>query len=64
MELKDWAIRILSADSLEEKLISPDSLTDSNPGLPVLFNEPTRPTHMGFKRRGEKRKASPLFRTQ
>jgi len=60
MELREWAIRILSADTLEEKLFSPEHLTDENPGLPLLFNEPTRPTSMGFNKRTREQKLPPF----
>lgn len=56
MEMREWAIRILSADCLEEKLISPDVLTDHDPGSCLLFNEPTRPSHMQLKKRSKKEK--------
>jgi len=62
MELRDWAIRILSADTLEEKLFSPEILTDENPGSPLLFNEPTRPPEMGFNKRTREQKL-PAFQT-
>ncbi len=56
MELRDWAIRILSADTLEEKLFCPEILTDENPGIPLMFNEPIRPTGMGFNKRTKEQK--------
>ena len=54
MELRDWAIRILSADSLDEKLLDPGSLTDRDPGSPLLWKEPSRPTGMAFQRHSRK----------
>ncbi len=56
MELRDWAIRILSADTLEEKLLCPEILTDEAPGTPVIFNEPVRPASMGFHKRTKEQK--------
>ncbi len=56
MELREWAIRILSADTLEEKLFSPSSLTDEKPGAPLFFDEPTRPSGMGFNKRTKEQK--------
>ncbi len=50
MELRDWAIRILSADTIEEKLLDPQTLTDQSPGSPLVWNEPSRPIGMSFKR--------------
>ncbi|MBS0584725.1 MAG: DUF455 family protein [Verrucomicrobia bacterium] len=48
MELREWAIRILSADRIEEKLLDPISFTDEKPGAPLLWQEPTRPKNMIF----------------
>ncbi len=50
MELREWATRILSADTLDEKLLSPEHMTDHIPGSPLRFNEPVRPQGMGFQR--------------
>jgi uncharacterized ferritin-like protein (DUF455 family) len=60
MELRDWAIRILSADSLEEKLLSPQELTDFNPGSPLLWKTPCRPPGMDFKRHSRKERLPSL----
>jgi uncharacterized ferritin-like protein (DUF455 family) len=62
MELREWAIRILSADTLAEKLICPDSLTDEDPGSPLRFDEPVRPVGMGFNKRKKEEKL-PSFQT-
>lgn len=59
-ELRDWAIRILSADTLDEKLNSPDSLTDHNPGKPLFWDEPTRPRGMELNKRKKSEKLPPL----
>ncbi len=56
MELRDWAIRILSADTLEEKLFSPDQLTDNEPGASFIFSEPVRPAGMQFQRHTSRHK--------
>jgi uncharacterized ferritin-like protein (DUF455 family) len=56
MELREWATRILSADTLEEKLLAPDELTDHAPGPPVLWKTPSRPIGMEFKRHTAKEK--------
>ncbi|PIS03314.1 MAG: DUF455 domain-containing protein [Chlamydiae bacterium CG10_big_fil_rev_8_21_14_0_10_42_34] len=56
MELRQWAIRILSADTLEEKLFCPDHLSDDSPGEPLTFNEPIRPIGMGFNKRTKEQK--------
>lgn len=51
MNLRDWAIRILSADTIEEKLFTPDTLNDESPGPAIFWDEPTRPIGMGFTKR-------------
>ncbi len=56
MELREWAIRILNADTLEEKLLTPDLLTDNEPGSPLIFSEPVRPVGMQFKRHTSREK--------
>ncbi len=56
MELRDWATRILSADTLDEKLFAPDELTDNDPGAPLLFSEPIRPIGMQFQRHNSRQK--------
>lgn len=48
MELRDWALRILSGDTLQEKLLTPDSLTDDEPGVSLFWKEPVRPQGMHF----------------
>ena len=60
MELRDWATRILSADTLEEKLLIPDLLTDFTAGPALLFDEPTRPASMGFNKRTKEQKLPPF----
>jgi uncharacterized ferritin-like protein (DUF455 family) len=56
MEIREWATRILTADTLEEKLLSPDVLTDFEPGPPLIFDEPTRPASMAFKKHSREEK--------
>lgn len=50
MELREWASRVFSGDSLEEKLVVPEgglkALTDENPGAPVAWTCPPRPAHL------------------
>lgn len=60
MEIREWATRILTADTLKEKLLCPEHLTDHNPGTPLLFDEPTRPIHMGFNKRSKEEKLPPF----
>lgn len=56
MEMREWVIRILSADTLQEKLFSPPTLTDHTPGPQMLWNKPVRPAGMGFKKRAQNEK--------
>jgi uncharacterized ferritin-like protein (DUF455 family) len=60
MELREWAIRILSADCLEEKLFVPDQLTDFCAGPPIFWQEPTRPSGMGFCKHTRDEKLPPI----
>jgi uncharacterized ferritin-like protein (DUF455 family) len=60
LELREWAIGILSGTTLEEKLFCPSELTDRNPGSPLIFQEPTRPPHMGFNKRRKEEKLPPF----
>lgn len=61
MEVREWATRILSADTLEEKLLTPPGpLTDFDPGPPQFWKEPVRPPGMQFQRRSKKEKLPPL----
>lgn len=48
MEFREFALTILSADTLDNKLIDPGELTDFSPGPPLLFKEPVRPPGMHF----------------
>jgi uncharacterized ferritin-like protein (DUF455 family) len=56
MEIREWALRILGADSIEEKLLDPPILTDHHPGPPIFWKEPSRPPGMEFKRHTHKEK--------
>jgi uncharacterized ferritin-like protein (DUF455 family) len=62
MELREWATRILTADTLEEKLFCPIVLTDREPGQARWFDEPTRPVGMGFTKRTKEEKL-PAFQS-
>lgn len=50
METREWALRIFSADTLEEKLLLPEgglkSLTDHSPGSAIAWSRPPRPEHL------------------
>ncbi len=56
MQLREWATRILSADTLEEKLLDPKILTDDQPGLALFWDEPTRPPELQFQKHARKNK--------
>lgn len=60
IELREWATRILSATTLDEKLFSPKYLTDCNPGTAKIWKEPERPAGMGFKKRTKQEKLPPF----
>jgi uncharacterized ferritin-like protein (DUF455 family) len=60
MEIKEWVTRILSADTLEEKLLTPSSLSDFAPGPAIFWDTPTRPLGMEFKRHSRKEKLPSL----
>lgn len=60
MELGEWARMILSADTMDGKLFYPETLTDDNPGLPLIWDEPTRPPGMDLKRRSREEKLPPF----
>lgn len=56
MEIRDFCIKILSAETLEDKLFTPDELTDCAPGAPLIFKEPARPPGMSFQKRKKEEK--------
>lgn len=60
MEIRDWAIHILSADTLEGKLFYPIELTDRDPGAALFWDEPTRPSGMHFHKHTRKNKLPKL----
>lgn len=56
MELREWAIQILSADTIQGKLADPGAWTDYAPGTPLIWQEPNRPPGMHFCRRAREDK--------
>jgi uncharacterized ferritin-like protein (DUF455 family) len=60
MELRDWAMRILSADTLEEKLLIPTELTDMDAGTAKFWDTPSRPEKMRFQKHSRKEKLPSL----
>ncbi len=61
MELREWAIHILSADRIEDKLFDPSLFSDDHPGSPLFWNEPTRPPGMQFSTHTRKKDKLPPF---
>lgn len=62
MEIRELAIRILSADTLEGKLFFPkDTVTDLNPGPPLFWKTPTRPSVLKFSSYTRKKDKLPPF---
>lgn len=61
MEIKELCIRILSADTLEEKLLTPAFITDEKPGPAILWDTPTRPIGMEFKKHSRKEKLPKFY---
>jgi uncharacterized ferritin-like protein (DUF455 family) len=60
MEVREWATRILGADTMEEKLLDPSELTDNKPGPSKVWDQPCRPAGMEFTRRGQGEKLPPF----
>lgn len=60
MEIRNWALQILSADRLEDKLSCPDVLTDLSPGPALTWKEPVRPPGMGFEKHTRRDKLPPV----
>ena len=60
IELREWATRILAANTLEEKLFCPSELTDFEPGPAQFWKEPSRPPGMQFQRHSKKEKLPPF----
>jgi uncharacterized ferritin-like protein (DUF455 family) len=53
MELRDFAHQVLFGTTLEEKLQSPEEISDERPGEPLIAPEsPGRPVELRFKRPG------------
>jgi len=50
VELREWAERILGGNTLKEKLLCPEKLTDLTPGAPRFWSEPARPPGMQFQK--------------
>lgn len=60
MEIREWALRILTSESLEDKLYYPETLTDYEPGTPFLVKEPARSHEFRLQQYHKKEKLPPL----
>lgn len=60
MELRQWALQILTGSHLEDKLSAPDHLTDHFPGPPLFIDEPSRSPSLGLSRRAKEEKLPPF----
>lgn len=56
MEMREWALQILSSERLEDKLYSPVLLTDFTPGSPLFWKDPARSPAMELKKRSKEEK--------
>jgi uncharacterized ferritin-like protein (DUF455 family) len=56
MEASELAKKILSSDRLDDKLFTPDIITDLSPGQSIFWDTPARTAEMQFTRRGKKDK--------
>lgn len=60
MELREWAERIFTADTLEEKLLTPHdglrSLTDNQPGSPIVWSAPPRPSGLEIAPKNQRKR--------
>jgi uncharacterized ferritin-like protein (DUF455 family) len=60
MELREWAMRVFCADRLEDKLFVPEGglkgLTDYQPGPPVPWVRPPRPSHLQIADKSRRKK--------
>lgn len=59
MEIRKWALRILSSESLEDKLFQPDCLTDLEPGEPLIISEPARSHDLRLQKYDKKKEKLP-----
>ncbi|MBB63750.1 MAG: hypothetical protein CMO81_01665 [Waddliaceae bacterium] len=60
MEIREWAIAILSATDIDSKLLQPKELTDNEPGPPLRWDTPSRPPGMEFHKRPSGQKLPPF----
>lgn len=60
MELRQWALHILSSSELDDKLWIPDEITDFDPGPVYFFDEPARATHLRFQKKTRNQRLPPF----
>jgi uncharacterized ferritin-like protein (DUF455 family) len=60
MELRQWALQILTGSHLEDKLSAPEILTDDFPGPPLFIDEPARSPSLALSRRSKEEKLPPF----
>ena len=60
MEIREWALKILSSGSLSDKLYQPEVLTDYASGEPLVFKEPARDHEFRIQKFDKKEKIPPL----
>lgn len=60
MEIRDWALRILTAETLEDKLFDPILVTDFEPGPALRWSEPSRPVGCHFSPKSTDKKLPPF----
>lgn len=60
MEIYEWALRILSSESLEDKLYTPENLTDFELKAPLIIKEPARSHSFRLQKFQKKDKLPPL----
>lgn len=56
MEASLLAKKILSSENLEDKLFTPEIITDLSPGTPIIWDTPARSAEMSFTKRTKKEK--------
>lgn len=56
MEINEWALKILSSESLSDKLFEPETLTDFEPGPPMIIPEPARTYELRLQKRKDEEK--------
>lgn len=56
MEAKELALKILSSETIADKITTPDIITDLSPGEPLFWQEPARASELKFNRRSKKDK--------